>query len=172
MRAFYFKLKWWTSFVWATMSSQVSSTQKHFPHINPTCQCTWIWLFADLWLPIDNAQKGQMVFISMLDFWCRQIVSFMSSWSSPNITWLLVSLERAFKGFPLFSMKTLATYFMNGRSTVPFKSPTTGMVWWYWHSSSCTIVFSRFVFRPRDKSWSEDWTICHSTVRATSMDQM
>ena len=107
--ASYFKSKWWTSFAWATMPLQVSSTQKHFPHINPRCQCAQIWLFADWWLPTDNVQKGQMVFVSMLDFWCRRIVSFMWSQSSPNITRLPVSPLRAFKGFPLLSMNTPVT---------------------------------------------------------------
>ena len=154
------------------MPSQVSSTQKHFLHINPRCQCTWIWLFTNSWLPTDNTQKGQMVFISMLDFWCHRIASFMWSQSSPNITWLLVSPLGAFKGFPLLSMNTLATYFMNGGSTVPFKSPATGIVQRYWHSLSCTIALSSFVLRLGDKSWSGDWTVCCSTVKAPSMDQM
>ena len=170
LMASYFKSKWWASFTWATMPSQVSSTRKHLPHIRPRCQCAQMWLFADSWLPTDNVQKGQMVFVSMLDFWCHWTASLVWSLSSPNITWLLVSPVRAYKGFPLLSTNTLATFLTKDRSTIPFKSPATSIVRQYWHSSSCTIAFLRFVFKQRDISLSGDLTVCHNMARAPSMD--
>ena len=103
--ASHLRSKWWASLAWATIPLHVSSTRKHFPHIRPRHQCTWMWLFADSWFPMDSRQNRQMVLVSMLDFWWWRMASFVWSWSNPNMILLLVSPVRVLRGFPLLWRK-------------------------------------------------------------------